>query len=187
MRLASHLMKRKCSAPKTNIIRRGPRRFKCSKCPAKYNSELQLAVHYHNEHIEDDDGAEDDTQEVTQEMIRDKNLSLLEVFRMHTPSKGYYQCKVCSKYLTMKTFVDHLRLHTGDFLKYCKICNRGFNSSANYSIHMNRHKNNTNVLNHLGRPKTIPGQIFTCIRCKREYKTVKLHISITLEYIKMLI
>lgn len=166
-------MKNKCSSPKKVIIRRGPRLFKCDKCNAKYHSELQLTIHHQNMHAADNVEEENDDQ-LTIDIIKARNLSLLDVFRMHAPAKdNYYQCKVCSKYLANKTFLDHLRIHTGDFIKFCKICNKGFNTLPNYYLHMNRHKNNTTI-GHVGRPKAIPGQVFTCVRCKREYKTVSI-------------
>ncbi|XP_063704606.1 zinc finger protein 271-like [Culicoides brevitarsis] len=73
-------------------------------------------------------------------------------------SEAKYECPECKKpFVNLKAQRVHMRFHTGQKLKYCEKCNKGFLKQAHLECHMKKH-----------------GQIRKCPYCQEEFDMIKL-------------
>lgn len=83
----------------------------------------------HNEKFSESSKHVEDIGDIslTEEIIRENKYTLRQVFESHKFNKeNMFQCKVCKKCVTTKkSFIAHLRKHTGDFIGHCRYCGRG--------------------------------------------------------------
>lgn len=82
--------------------------------------------------VDDDSEDEDDTDDEEMKPPKDKTAKkvlpqrILENVDYTKDEEGKYVCKICNKKLVDKKGLNlHVRLHTGENLKRCNICNRG--------------------------------------------------------------
>lgn len=104
---------------------------------------------------------------LTNAIIKENNYTLQQVFESHTKVDGIYTCKVCGKLLRSRvTFIVHLRNHTGDWVAYCKPCERGFTRIHSYQMHQKQHNEQT-VLN-----VKMESTNWKCEICRYSFKSV---------------
>lgn len=87
------------------------------------------------------DNTTDDIGDIplTEEIIKANNFSLRQLYRSHMPVSENIVCKVCGKSITKKLgFIDHLKMHTGDYIGHCRYCGRGVTRPNHLKTHENR-------------------------------------------------
>lgn len=73
---------------------------------------------------------------LTEDIIRENQYSLNQIFRSHVYMNGVYTCKICSKRITTKSsFFAHLRLHLKVFVGNCRKCGKGFSRAQHIREH----------------------------------------------------
>lgn len=100
------------------------------------SSKEDKSVYLSNDNDSQDDNCDDndlrDDNEYSEENID---------YKAARNNEGRYSCHICSKTLAdAKGLKLHIRLHTGQNLKRCNICNRGFAKKNHLTRHMDTHK-----------------------------------------------
>lgn len=145
----------------------------CKFCGLNFKRQFTLETHLRKFHENQIDLPKFDTDtKLSEDVIREMGLALNDLHSMHTAINGIFKCLVCYKHVSVVNFMDHLRFHTGDYVAYCKMCNKGFNRKVGYQMHMKKHMGAMNGPIKRGRRKCKPSDYVTCERCKHVFKGV---------------
>lgn len=148
----------------------------CQFCGLIFKRLFYLEAHlrkFHENQIDVPKLDDENDIKLTEESIRERGLTINDLYRMHKVINDMFKCKVCHKHVGVLTFMDHLRFHTGDYVAFCKMCNRGFNTKLGYQLHMKKHIGSKNGPIKRGRQKVNPADYVNCDICRQTFKGVR--------------